>query len=48
VFHVRLPTVHSVKRKPIALTFEMLLAHEQIVLQDADLVSTALNEYRRA
>ena len=43
-----LATVYSLKRKQIALTVEMLLAHEQLVLQDADVVSTALGDFRRA
>ena len=42
-----LATVYSLKRKQIALTVEMLLAHEQLVLQDANVVSTALGDFRR-
>lgn len=43
-----LATVYSLKRQQISLTVEMLLAHEQLVLQDADVVSTALGDFRRA
>ena len=43
-----LATVYSLKRKQIALAIEMLLAHEQLVIQDADVVSTALSDFRRA
>lgn len=42
-----LATVYSLKRKQVALAVEMLLAHEQLVLQDADVVSNALGDFRR-
>lgn len=42
-----LATVYSLKRMQIALAIEMLLAHEQLVLQDADIVSAALSDFRR-
>lgn len=43
-----LATVYSLKRKQIALAIEMLLAHERLVLQDADVVSAALSDFRGA
>lgn len=42
-----LSTVYSLTRRQMALAVEMLLSHEQLVLQDADVVSSALNEFRR-
>jgi predicted nucleic-acid-binding protein len=42
-----LRTVYSLTRKQMALAVEMLLSHEQLVLQDAEIVSSALNEFRR-
>lgn len=42
-----LATVYSLKRKHIALAIEMLLAHEQLVIQDADFVNAALSDFRR-
>lgn len=43
-----LATVYALKRKQIALAVEMLLAHERLVIQDANVVSTALSDFRRA
>ena len=43
-----LANVYSLKRKQISLAIEMLLAHEQLVIQDADVVSNALQDFRRA
>jgi len=43
-----LATVYSLKRKQIALAVEMLLSHEQLVLQDAEVVLVALTAFRRS
>lgn len=43
-----LATVYALKRKQIAVAIEMLLAHEQLVLQDADVVGAALSDFRRS
>jgi predicted nucleic-acid-binding protein len=42
-----LATVYALKRKQIALAIEMLLAHERLVIQDANVVTTALSDFRR-
>ena len=42
-----LATVYGLKRQQIALAIEMLLSHEQLVIQDADIVNAAISDFRR-
>ena len=41
-----LESVYEIKRTGIGLAVELLLAHEQLVIQDADVVSAALKRFR--
>lgn len=41
-----LKSVYGADASQIAATAEMLLEHDQVVLQDADVVRTALNEFK--
>ena len=41
-----LKSVYGADAGQIAATAEMLLEHDQVVLQDADVVRTALNEFK--
>lgn len=41
-----LVSVYDVKPEQIATAVEMLLDHQQIVVQDADVVKTAVSQYR--
>ena len=42
-----LDSVYDLSRERIATTVEMLLSHRDLTLQDADVVTSALDHYRR-
>lgn len=41
-----LASVHGLRHHELATVIEMLLSHEHLVLQDADVVAAALKQYR--
>jgi predicted nucleic-acid-binding protein len=42
-----LDSVYDLSREQITIAVDMLLNHQQLTLQDADLVSVALSQFRR-